>query len=92
MTFGRKGRLLIVIFSVENQKECVSKGGVDSFAYTERGDCLCILLIRGGCCYINPPSSLKKRDNSVGSVGKSEKSPENSPRKVFQNVKFFFIV
>ena len=35
------------------------------------------------------PSSLEKRDNSVGSVislGKSEKSPENFPRKVFQNV------
>ena len=34
------------------------------------------------------PSSLKKKDISVGSVGnvgKSEKSPENSPRKVFQN-------
>ena len=38
--------------------------------------------------YIITPSSLKKRDNSVGNVGnvgKSEKSPENSPRKVFQN-------
>ena len=38
--------------------------------------------------YINTPSSLKKRDKSVGNignVGKSEKSPENSPRKVFQN-------
>ena len=38
--------------------------------------------------YINTPSSLKKRDNSVGNVGnvgKSEKSPENSPRKVFEN-------
>ena len=38
--------------------------------------------------YINTPSSLKKKDNSVGNVGnvgKSEKSPENSPRKVFQN-------
>ena len=37
---------------------------------------------------INTPSSLKKRDKSVGNVGnvgKSEKSPENSPRKVFQN-------
>ena len=34
------------------------------------------------------PSSLKKRENSVGNVGnvgKSEKSPENFPRKVFQN-------
>ena len=38
-----------------------------------------------GALYIMTPSSLKKRDNSVGSVGKSEKSPENSPRKVFQN-------
>ena len=38
--------------------------------------------------YTITPSSLKKRDNSagnVGSVGKSEKSPENFPRKVFQN-------
>ena len=37
--------------------------------------------------YLHPPS-LKKRDrnvDSVGNVGKSEKSPENSPRKVFQN-------
>ena len=34
------------------------------------------------------PSSLKKRDKSVGNVGnvgKSEKSPENTFRKVFQN-------
>ena len=38
-----------------------------------------------GVLYINTPSSLKKRDNSVGNVGKSEKSPENFPRKVFQN-------
>ena len=41
-----------------------------------------------GLLYIITPSSLKKRENSVGSVGnvgKSEKSPENSPRKVFQN-------
>ena len=32
--------------------------------------------------------SFKKRDNSlgkVGNVGKSEKSVENSPRKIFQN-------
>ena len=32
-----------------------------------------------GCYYINTPSSLKKREKSVGSVGsvgKSEKSPE----------------
>ena len=38
--------------------------------------------------YINTPSSLKKRDKSVGNVGnvgKSEKSPENFPRKVFRN-------
>ena len=49
---------------------------------------LCIQLIRGFALYIITPSSLKKRDNSVGNVGnvgKSEKSPENSPRKVFQN-------
>ena len=63
-----------------NFAECVSKGAVDSFDYTERGDCLCILLIRGFALYIITPSSLKKRDNSVGSVGsvgKSEKFPEN---------------
>ena len=59
--------------------------GFDSFAYMERGDYLCILLIRGFALYIIIPSSLKKRDKSVGNVGKSEKSPENSPRKVFQN-------
>jgi hypothetical protein len=49
---------------------------------------LCIQLIRGGGLYINIPSSLKRRDKSVGNVGnvgKSEKSPENFPRKVFQN-------
>ena len=49
---------------------------------------MCIQLIRGCVLYINTPSSLKKRDKSVGNVGnvgKSEKSPENSPRKVFQN-------
>ena len=49
---------------------------------------MCIQLIRGDVLYIINPSSLKKRDKSVGSVGnvgKSEKSPENSPRKVFQN-------
>ena len=49
---------------------------------------MCIQLTRGFALYINTPSSLKKKDNSVvsvGSVGKSEKSPENSPRKVFQN-------
>ena len=66
-------------FGSVNFAECVSKGAVDSFAYTERGDCLCILLIRGVCYYIITPSSLKKRENSVGSVGsvgKSEKSPE----------------
>ena len=36
----------------------------------------------------NIPSSLKKIDKSVGNVrnvGKSEKSSENFPRKVFQN-------
>ena len=52
------------------------------------GGCLCIQLIRGFALYIITPSSLKKRDKSVGNVGnvaKSEKSPENSPRKVFQN-------
>ena len=49
---------------------------------------LCTQLIRGRVLYINIPSSLKKRDKSVGNVGnvgKSEKSPENFPRKVFQN-------
>ena len=52
------------------------------------GSGLCIQLIRGFALYIITPSSLKKRDKSVGNVGnvgKSEKSPENSPRKVFQN-------
>ena len=37
---------------------------------------------------LKSPSSLKKIDNSVGNagnVGKSEKSPENFPREVFQN-------
>ena len=29
-----------------------------------------------GCPIYYYPSSLKKKDNSVGSVGKSEKSPE----------------
>ena len=41
-----------------------------------------------GCLIYYYPSSFKKRDKSVGNVGnvaKSEKSPENSPRKVFQN-------
>ena len=49
---------------------------------------MCIQLIRGDALYNITPSSLKKRDNSVGNVGnvgKSEKSPENFPRKVFQN-------
>ena len=47
-----------------------------------------VLLMRQSRRYIKNPSSLKKKDISVGSVGnvgKSEKSPENSPRKVFQN-------
>ena len=62
-----------------NFAECTSKGAVDSFVYMERGDYLCILLIRGVYYYIITPSSLMKRKNSVGSVGsvgKSEKSPE----------------
>ena len=65
-------------FGSVNFAECVSNGAVDRFAYIERGNCLCILLIRGFCYYIITPSS-KKRENSVGSVvsvGKSEKSPE----------------
>ena len=49
------------------------------------GVCLCIQLIRGFALYIISLSSLKKRNNSVGNVGKSEKFPENFPRKVFQN-------
>ena len=52
------------------------------------GGRLCIQLTRGGILYIITPSSLQKRDKSVGNVGnvaKSEKSPENSPIKVFQN-------
>ena len=64
------------MFGSVNFAEYVSNGAVDSFAYMERGDCLCILLIGGVYNYIITPSSLKKRDNSVGSVGKSEKSPE----------------
>ena len=55
---------------------------------------LCIQLTRGGVLYINTPSSLKKRDKSVGNVGnvgKSEKSPENFPRKVFQNAYIAYI-
>jgi len=53
--------------------------GFDSFTYLEREDCLCIRLIRGVALYILTPSSLKKKDNSVGNVGnvgKSEKSPQ----------------
>ena len=52
------------------------------------GGCLCIQLIRGVVLHIITLSSLKKRDKSVGNVGnvgKSKKSPENFPRKVFQN-------
>ena len=67
------------VFGSVNFAEYVSNGAVDSFAYMEREDCLCILLIRGSALYIIIPSSLKKRGNSVGSVvsvGKSEKSPE----------------
>jgi len=67
------------VFGSVNFAECVLRGAVDSFVYMERGDCLCILLLRGVCYYIITPSSLKKRENSVGSVGsvgKSEKSPE----------------
>ena len=67
------------VFGSVNFAECVLKGAVDSFAYTERGDCLCILLIRGFCYYIITPSSLKRRANSVGSVGKIRKGRrENS--------------
>ena len=43
---------------------------------------LCIQLIREFALYIITPSSLKKREKNVG---KSEKSPENFSRKVFQN-------
>ena len=67
------------VFGSVNFAEYVSNGAVDSFAYLEWGDCLCILLIRGFALYIITPSSLRKRGNSVGSVvsvGKSEKSPE----------------
>jgi hypothetical protein len=48
----------------------------------------CASSLYEGLPNIITPSSLKKRDKSVGNVGnvgKSEKSPENSPRKVFQN-------
>ena len=67
------------VFGSVNFAEYVSNGAVDSFAYMEREDYLCILLIRGYALYIIIPSSLKKRGNSVGSVvsvGKSEKFPE----------------
>ena len=63
--------------------EYTPNGAFDSFTYSGREDCLCILLIRW-VVYIITPSSLKKKDNSVvsvvsvGSVGKSEKSPEIS--------------
>ena len=47
------------------------------------GGCrLCIQPIREFALYIITPSSLKKREKNVG---KSEKSPENFSRKVFQN-------
>ena len=62
--------------------------GLDCFIWPVDGGCLCIQLTRGIVLYIITPSSLKKRDNSVenvGNVGKSEKSPENFPGKVFQN-------
>jgi hypothetical protein len=39
------------VFGSVNFAECVLRGAVDSFVYMERGDCLCILLIRG-ICYI----------------------------------------
>ena len=64
------------IFGSVNFADCVSKGAVDSFAYVERVDCLCILPTRGFCCYISAPFLLKKREISVASVGKSEKSSE----------------
>ena len=38
-----------------------------------------------GLLYLITPSSLKKRENSVGSVDKSEKSQEKILWKVFQN-------
>ena len=59
--------------------EYTPNGAFDSFTYSGREDCLCILHIRGYALYIITPSSLKKRDYSVGNVGnvgKSEKSPE----------------
>ena len=71
-------------FRSVNFTECVSKGAVDSFAYMERGGCLYILPTRGFWYYIITPS-LKKRENSAGSAGKSEKSAENILQKVFQN-------
>ena len=58
---------------------------LDCFIWPVVASGLCIRLIRGCVLYINTPSSLKKIDNSVGNVGKSEKFPENFPRKVFQN-------
>jgi len=55
---------------------------LDCFIWPVGRGCLCIQLIRGAALYIITPSSLKKREKNVG---KSEKSPENFPRKVFQN-------
>ena len=46
-------------FRSVNFAEFVSKGAVDSFSYMERGDCLCILLIRG-VIYIILPSLVKE--------------------------------
>ena len=43
-------------------------GAVNSFAYMERGGCLCILHMRGFCFNIISPSSLKKRDRIVQNV------------------------
>ena len=40
------------------------------------GETVCASCLYEGFVIYNYPSSLKKRENSVGSVGKSEKSPE----------------
>ena len=63
----------------------IPNSGLDCF--TTSGGAACVSAYTRVCVIYIPPS-LKKRDNSVGSVGnvgKSEKSPENTFRKVFQN-------
>ena len=72
---------LILGFSNRQLGISATTPDLDGFIWPVDGGYLCILLIRGLALYIITPSSLKKKDNSVvsvGSVGKSEKSPEIS--------------